>query len=63
MFSINREIRKFFVVPSCSEGKEMFKKACDNNFARTVYVQSCCFGNLSLFENSLFAVVVAVVVA
>ena len=28
---------------SCSEGKEMF-----NNFARTVYMQSCCCGNLSL---------------
>ena len=42
MFSINREIRKFFVVPSCSEGKEMFKKACDNNFARTVNKGDFC---------------------
>ena len=42
---------------SCSEGKEMF-----NNFARTVYVQSCCFGNLSLLLNYLVATLVAVVV-
>ena len=32
-----------------------------NNFASTVYVQSCCFGNLSLF-NYLIAILVAVVV-